>query len=966
MRPAIKRYVAVVISAAILLVVGDLATLVVWPQSWSLLLVPILLVLCAAAEHLHFKVHSGWSTHAGTVPHLAAALILPPGLAALVAGLGMLSYTISRRIPGPKAAFNTASVTLAVAAAAHVATSLGGRERLIGGDNWAALPIVIGASATYYFVSASTVSVVVALDQRRSFTHILRGKIGVKALTEIALGLLGSTLAVVLMAAPSLTPALVLPAILVYIAKQSMDRAERRSRDLALTNTVGRAVAGSLNLELAFQAILDRSVRDTLKLDGLALVPLGHLAAFDEQVATDVDQPQLRAAIARQMLVDPRQIELTGDGHGTPRWLPAELRHLRAAVAAVPCRVGSEDPSGALVAWRGSHANPQSSFNKDELLLLETLADYAAVALETTRLFHATSIGRVEAEEREARIRAVMEGVADGILTFDDQMLIESCNPAAERIFGYSAEELVGQPVTLLWPNSAGEELADVGTDESSAGASALAAHREVKGHRKDGAALPIDLVISDLLLEDRRLFIAVVRDVTERKAFEAQLAHLAFHDPLTTLPNRALFMDRLGHALTRADHRSHSVAVLFLDLDNFKVVNDSLGHKAGDQLLETVGKRLQACLRPVDTAARLGGDEFTILLEDIRDIGQVSLLAERIAETLAAPINLDGHELSTSTSIGIAIGTSSHDRPDVILANADAAMYRAKANGKARWELFEESMGASAMDRLQLEIDLRHALKHDEFRVHYQPIVSLQTGRIVEVEALVRWDHPQRGLVSPADFIPLAEETGLIVPIGQWVLKQACEQARAWQTQYPSDSPIAMSVNLSARQFQHPNLVQDIAQILDETGLQRRVLKLEITESVVMQKAESTVSTLRELKDLGIQLAIDDFGTGYSSLSYLKRFPVDTLKIDRTFVDGLGRDPHDTAIVEAVIALAKALNLTVTGEGIETAEQRNRLRMLGCDRGQGYFLARPLAPTVVSKMLADERAPSDTLPRAA
>ena len=441
-----------------------------------------------------------------------------------------------------------------------------------------------------------------------------------------------------------------------------------------------------------------------------------------------------------------------------------------------------------------------------------------------------------------------------------------------------------------------------------------------------------------------------------ERQTFQHQLWRQAFHDPLTGLPNRALFRDRLEQALKRAERRMRSVAVLFLDIDNFKLVNDSLGHEQGDALLLTVAERLQACLRASDTAARIGGDEFTLLLEDVSDADDASAVAERVAAALRAPLVLDGQEVFPTASIGIALSTPRRNRPDSILRDADVAMYHAKADGKDRSAVFDERMLEQAAERLTLEADLRRAVDRGELLVHYQPIVSLKDRAVVEVEALVRWHHPERGLVSPAEFIPVAEATGLIVPIGQQVLEQACRQVVAWQTRYPAEPKLVVSVNLSARQFQHPDLLGDIRRAVGTAGLDPHCLKLEITESTVMHDAEAAVTTMNELKTLGIQLAIDDFGTGYSSLGYLKRFPIDTLKIDRSFVSGLGQDAQDTAIVRSVLALARSLGLSVTAEGIETSGQQAQLAELDCDRGQGYLFARPLAARDIDAMLFGNR----------
>jgi diguanylate cyclase (GGDEF)-like protein len=437
-----------------------------------------------------------------------------------------------------------------------------------------------------------------------------------------------------------------------------------------------------------------------------------------------------------------------------------------------------------------------------------------------------------------------------------------------------------------------------------------------------------------------------------ERQTFQRQLWRQAFHDPLTGLPNRALFRDRLEQALNRADRRMRSVAVLFLDIDNFKLVNDSLGHEQGDALLLTVAERLQSCLRAGDTAARLGGDEFTLLLEDVSDAEDARAVADRVAAALRAPLVLEGQEVFPTASIGIALSTPRRSRPDSILRDADVAMYHAKADGKDRSAVFDETMHEQAAERLTLEADLRRAVDRGELLVHYQPIVSLKDRAVVEVEALVRWQHPERGLVSPGEFIPVAEATGLIVPIGQQVLEQACRQVAAWQTRYPTEPKLVVSVNLSARQFQQPDLLEDIRRAVGAAGLEPHCLKLEITESTVMHDAEAAVTTMNGLKTLGIQLAIDDFGTGYSSLGYLKRFPIDTLKIDRSFVSGLGQDAQDTAIVRSVLALARSLGLSVTAEGIETTAQEAQLAELDCDRGQGYLFARPLAARDVEAIL--------------
>jgi len=441
--------------------------------------------------------------------------------------------------------------------------------------------------------------------------------------------------------------------------------------------------------------------------------------------------------------------------------------------------------------------------------------------------------------------------------------------------------------------------------------------------------------------------------EINARKVAEGQLQHDALHDALTGLPNRALFNDRLSHTILMAKRRKDFIyAVLFVDLDRFKVINDSLGHVIGDQLLISLGQRLVTCLRPHDTVARLGGDEFSILLEDIGGIGNATYIADRIGTAMRAPFKLTDHEVFATASIGIALCAGEYEHPDQVLRDADTAMYEAKANGRAQYVVFEPGMHTHAVARLRLETDLRKAIERKEFAIFYQPILSLTTNSIVGFEALVRWQHPERGLLNPGDFIKMADETGMIVAIDRLVLREACRQMKEWMEQHPSDGLSFISTNLSNKQMIQPDLVEYVGRVLKETGLNPKNLKLEITEEVIIENPDKMVALLTRLKALGVQIYVDDFGTGYSSLSHLHRLPIDGLKIDRSFIKSMGDHGENQKIIKTIILLAHDMNIGVIAEGVETANQMGHIKSLGCEQWQGYLFSKPVDGDSASTLL--------------
>lgn len=554
----------------------------------------------------------------------------------------------------------------------------------------------------------------------------------------------------------------------------------------------------------------------------------------------------------------------------------------------------------------------------------------------------------LQLQSSETRVRAVVDSVDQGILVINEEGIIESFNPAAERIFGYAAANAIGKNIASLIPEPCGGAQANNYRDAEPA--AIVGKECEVTGLRKDGSYFPVDLRMSEMRLEERRLFIGTVRDITERKAAEQRILHLATHDVLTNLPNRALLHDRINQAIAQAHRSGSCVAVIFIDLDKFKVVNDSLGHDTGDVLLQAVATKLSMNLREVDTVARQGGDEFIIVVPGLDHPEDAAVIAQKLLVSLSEPFMVKTYELHTGASIGISIYP--HDGEDVatLMKNSDTAMYHAKESGRNNYQFFAAQMNVMAAERLLLETSLRHALERDEFLLYYQPIVLCGSGDVVGAEALLRWQQPELGWVSPAKFIPVAEDTGLIGPLGEWVFKTACLQVRAWLDAGYAAPRIA--INLSTRQFRQGNLIQVIAQTISEAGIEARHVEVEITESLLMERADEAVSKLQALSDMGIRISIDDFGTGYSSLSYLKRFPIDKLKIDQSFVRDVASDPDDAAIVVAIIAMAHSLDVKVVAEGVETVEQYDFLKQHGCDECQGYYFSRPLPALDVAEKL--------------
>lgn len=590
-----------------------------------------------------------------------------------------------------------------------------------------------------------------------------------------------------------------------------------------------------------------------------------------------------------------------------------------------------------------------------------TDADHERYLLERSLTISSQEMQEVYERLRQSETRYALaaQGANDGLWDWNLVTNEVYFSPRWKEILGYEKQMESDTPV--FW-------LDRIHEDDRLKVESALAAHIEgnTRHFSNEHRVLHSDgqyrWVLSRGLAVRNEQNVAIrlagsLTDITEHKAAENKLQHDAHHDALTGLPNRAMLMERLSRSLERTKHNNNYLfAILFIDLDRFKIINDSLGHLAGDKLLHCITKRLIEVTRPEDMVARLGGDEFVVLLESLKEKNQVASIAARVLKHISAPIDLGGDEVYTTASIGVAFASPVYERAETLLRDADIAMYRAKTAGKARFEIFDPEMHTRAVSLLHLENDLRRAIQRNELLLHYQPIVSLENGEMIGFEALARWHHPQRGTIPPNEFIPVAEDTGLIIPIGEWVLREACRQMRAWEMMYEAMPPLMISVNLSGRQLEQPDLVEMIEAVLAETEMNPNYLRLEITESIIMQNAEKTIEKIERIRALGIRISIDDFGTGYSSLSYLHRFPIDTLKVDRSFINSINDDTENSEIVRSIIMLAHNLGIEVIAEGVETREQLNYLQEMKCGYGQGYYYSRPVnshrAADLIKKLL--------------
>jgi diguanylate cyclase (GGDEF)-like protein/PAS domain S-box-containing protein len=603
----------------------------------------------------------------------------------------------------------------------------------------------------------------------------------------------------------------------------------------------------------------------------------------------------------------------------------------------------------------------------DELLAAQSLQEGAQdylikgqIEARSLRRSLRYSIERKIMEEalfaEKERALVTLNSIGEAVVCTDIAGNITFLNLVAEKMTGWPLQEAAGRPMTEVFRTWDSRSSAPTETTTQLAILQIRAVHLPSSCIliRRDGMEIPIEDSIAPIHDREGKPIGAVIvfRDVSVAQAMARQITHSAEHDFLTGLPNRMLLNDRIGQAIASARRRKKLVAVLFLDLDGFKHINDSLGHPIGDKLLQSIGKRLTAAVRDADTVSRQGGDEFVVLLADLAQAEDAVIMAARILRTVAVSHSLDQHELHVTTSIGVSVYPDDGQDAETLIKNADTAMYQAKENGRQSYQFFKPAMNARAVERQSIEEDLRRALERQEFAVHYQPKICMRTGKITGAEALIRWTHPVRGLIAPAQFIPVAEDCGLIVPIGRWVLRQACQQAREWQR--AGLSGISMAVNVSAVEFQDEAFLDGLLHILDESRLDPLSLELELTESALMKRVESTTTLLRTLKESGLRVAVDDFGTGYSSLSYLRKFPIDSLKIDQSFVRQIGQETDDAAIVTAVISMARSLKLRVVAEGVETLAELNFLKAHQCDEAQGYYFSRPVpAPLFVNLLKA-------------
>jgi diguanylate cyclase (GGDEF)-like protein/PAS domain S-box-containing protein len=584
--------------------------------------------------------------------------------------------------------------------------------------------------------------------------------------------------------------------------------------------------------------------------------------------------------------------------------------------------------------------------------LLEDHINFYSLA-RTLRIVAQRKVAEQAFEEKE-RARVTLNSIGDAVLSTDINGNVTYLNVMAEQMTGWDRKEAVGRQLSEVF------QIIDGATRKALQNPMELAIQQDKPVNlptnciliRRDGRELPIEDCATPIHHLHGQIIggVIVFHDVTAARAMLFQMSHLAQYDALTDLPNRVVLIDRLGQAISLARRNGSKLAVLFLDLDGFKHVNDSLGHAIGDKLLQSVGIRLKQCVRNSDTVSRQGGDEFVMLLPEITHPADVAISAQKILATLRLPHSIAEHELQVTASIGLSTYPEDGDDAETLIKNADAAMYHAKENGHDNYQFFERNMNVRAVQRQSLEGSLRHALERNEFVLHYQPKVNLKTGTITGAEALLRWTHPDRGPVPPLEFVPIAEDCGLIVPIGQWVMREACKQARAWLDARLQAIPVA--VNISSMEFRSKDFVERVRSVLRDTGLEPRYLEIEMTESVLMQHVESTTSVLRALHAMGVRIAVDDFGTGYSSLSYLRRFPIDSLKLDQSFVQEITANADDAIIVSAVISMGKSLMHRVIAEGVETPEQLAFLHTHACDEGQGYYFSRPMLGGQFAKLL--------------